>query len=225
MPGAGSLAYNEVSGALSRAASDTPPQRKAQDMAQFVSYYPDVIVQGAWMLALLGVLGEPAGMLAARAGLLGIQPDQWYPQQPFLDALREVCALAPAGLYDAGQRLGDRLTFPPEVHTVAAALLALEDRYQFHHRNDDRSHWRVTVEGRRALTCVSSTPYPSDVEYGIVGALVRRYHPAGLHCRVVHDLSEPTRKAGADSCTYRVRWGAQAAHEAKAQAGRTVVGG
>ena len=59
-------------------------------MAHFIAYYPDVIVQGAWILAYFNAFGDLIGPVAARAGLINVQPDEWYPQQPFLDVLKQV---------------------------------------------------------------------------------------------------------------------------------------
>ena len=90
-----------------------------------------------------------------------------------------------------------------------------------HHRNDDRSHWRVTVDSYSLITCVSSTPYPSDFERGVITAIVMRFRSIAGTCRIWHDKNEPSRKQGADSCTYRILWSEDQPREAEREAART----
>ncbi len=190
-------------------------------MAQFAAYYPDVIVQGAWILAYFNVFGDSMGPLAARAGLINVQPDEWYPQQPFLDALKLACGIDSPSLFHLGMRLGEMFHFDEDPRSVAAALTALENQYHTHHRNDDRSHWRVSVDSYNLITCVSSTPYPSDFERGVVTAMVLRFRSIAGTCRIWHDRKEPSRKDGADSCTYRILWSDEQPLEASREAARS----
>lgn len=195
--------------------------RETQVMAHFVAYYPDVIVQGAWILAYFSAFNDSIGPLAARVGLINVQPDEWYPQQPFLDALKLACGIDAPSLFQYGLRAGDRIRFDEEPHSVVAALSLLESRHQWHHRNDDRSHWRVTVDSYHLITCVSSTPYPSDFERGLMTALVMRFRSIAGTCRIWHDRNEPSRKDGADSCTYRILWSEEQPLEASREAARS----
>jgi hypothetical protein len=57
--------------------------------------------------------------------------------------------------------------------------------------------------GEREIISVCNTPYPCDLDRGILTAMARAYEP---NCRVAHDDSRPCRKRGADSCTYVVTW-------------------
>ncbi len=190
-------------------------------MAHFAAYYPDVIVQGAWILAYLDAFDGSLTTLTARTGLIHVQPDEWYPQQSFLDALKLACGVDTPSLFHYGLRAGDHVSFDEAPRSVVAALSMLEGRYQLHHRNDDRSHWRIHVDSYNLITCTSSTPYPSDFERGLLTALVMRFRSIAGTCRIWHDREQPSRKTGADSCTYRILWSEDQPREAAREAARS----
>ena len=51
-----------------------------------------------------------------------------------------------------------------------------------------------------------SNPYPCEFDFGIVEHTARMFAPKGVVTSVHHDDSQPCRKKGADSCTYRITW-------------------
>ena len=54
---------------------------------------------------------------------------------------------------------------------------------------------------------VCENPYPSDFDYGIIYRIVQKFRgPDSDELLVMLDDSKPTRKNGADSCTYLIRW-------------------
>ncbi len=57
------------------------------------------------------------------------------------------------------------------------------------------------------IRMVCNNPYPSDFDRGIIDSMAQKFKPAGTAIVIVKlDDSQPTRKKGADSCTYTVKW-------------------
>ena len=91
-------------------------------------------------------------------------------------------------------------------NSIQKALLMLDDAYHMNHRGGDIGHYHATVIGSRQIDIVAETPFPCDLDYGIVLGLARRFNPQKGNLMVFHDLRTPCRKKGAQSCKYHVSW-------------------
>jgi hypothetical protein len=96
--------------------------------------------------------------------------------------------------------------FPPGIDSIETALTALNEAYQMNHRGGDIGSYESEVVGPHHIKVVCRNPYPSDFDYGLLYGLVRRFRPAGVAFRVIVDEQAPSRKKGADSCTYHIYW-------------------
>lgn len=182
-------------------------------MAQFVAHHHTAEVSGSSMLPIIQSIGEIAAPVLHAHHLDHVQPDEWYPQQEFLDVFYDLSQgsyQATFNLVAVGMRIGDQAQFPPEVDSIEAILHTLDASY---HRNnrDQVGGWDVYATAPNEMICISSTPYPADLEYGMVYSLVRRFRPVGVNFTVYHEPDiegEPNRKNGGDRCMYRVVWDA-----------------
>lgn len=190
-------------------------------MAQYVAFNQRVEFIGQSALSILAAMGDYADIgqkILAQHGLKKVLPAEWYPQQPYLDAYRTMAgALGANTLFAIGKKIPEFALWPPDITTIEAGLAAIDVAYHMNHRLDGQQmfneatgvmiegigHYRIAAQGRRQITMVCNNPYPSDFDRGLVLGVARRWKPLA---EVIHDESQPSRKQGADSCTYIVKW-------------------
>jgi hypothetical protein len=138
-------------------------------------------------------------------GIADVDPDEWYPLQTALTALREFSQMA--NLVSMGQRIIDNAKFPlDQMTSIARALELIDQAYHMNHRNGEIGYYRAEAVGDRHIVIVAENPYPSDFDYGLLWAIATRFQPADADVVVELDLDQPTRREGADSCTYHITW-------------------
>ncbi|MEL6271380.1 MAG: hypothetical protein AAFR22_16350, partial [Chloroflexota bacterium] len=83
----------------------------------------------------------------------------------------------------------------------------LDAGYKHNHRGPDIGGFHVEWAGKRVIQIVCHTPYPSDLEYGILYRLLQKFHPldTGVYS-VLRVPDTPNRKLGDDTCTFSVSW-------------------
>ncbi|HLO68763.1 MAG TPA: hypothetical protein VK188_17185 [Holophaga sp.] len=180
-------------------------------MRTFEAASAAVEVNGETVLAVVAGMSfgtTRALRVLASHGIPEPRPGQWYRQQAWLDAFREIAAtLGPSTLFSIGQKIPENATFPPGIDGIHKALAAIDAAYRMNHRGGPIGSYRYQADGPRQALLVCDNPYPSDFDRGIIAAVAERYKPAGTRVRVELDPERPTRKTGGDSCTFRVSWG------------------
>ncbi len=177
-------------------------------MAQYKSYNPNAQVIGRSILPMIMGMGDRAKPYLERYGLANVEPDEWYSQQDFLSACRDV-ANGEGGTMDfvsIGMNIPAMVNFPPEIDSVRTILLSFNDAYHMNQRNDE-SGWEVTEVGPGHFVCVSSNPFPHDFDYGVIYGFVRRFRKPGERFTVEIDPTAPSRANGDDTSTYIVKLG------------------
>ncbi len=169
-----------------------------------------------WGASILGCLQglERAGLpmdqglaLLAQGGLTDLDPEGWYPQQPYLDMFRALEArFGEVALRVMAAQVPDTSKFPPGIRTLEQAMQSLDIAYQLNHRGGAIGHYACLPLGHRALELVCDNPYGCAFDQGILDALVADFAPAGSRPVVTHAPGTPCRRFGGDSCTYLVNW-------------------
>lgn len=175
-------------------------------MAQYVAFDESVEVNGQTILATLAGVGEAVRPILDKHGLGSLQPDQWYPQQAWLDVLRDIHEGNFLNLVGIGMKIPENAKFPPDIDSVESALRLLDTAYHMNHRNGEIGHYRYQPVGDHAIDVICDNPYPSDFDYGIIYGLVKRFRPTGSDFKVVRE-GAPCRKKGDERCIYHVTWG------------------
>lgn len=178
-------------------------------MAEYVAFDSNVEVLGAVLLTFFSSAGESIRPVAEKHGLVAVEPRGWYPQQFVLDLYREI-AHYPGGMFDLvsiGMGIPEQAAFPSGINSIESALLSLDVAYHMNHRGGDIGYYRATPVGPAHMLMECRNPYPSDFDYGVLYGLVRRFRSHGVPFTVQRDDSLPSRKHGADVCTYHVTWG------------------
>lgn len=154
-------------------------------MKTFESPSPDRMVGSLLMMGILGGLPQDKIVpLLEKYGLpTELRPDELYPLQPCLDLLREVSEGDMAGMADfvaIGMAIAAHAEFPPEVDDLCTALQALNVPYHMNMPDADESEgWRAEQLDEDYLVAENRSPFPSDLEYGVAYATVRRFCPPG----------------------------------------------
>lgn len=170
-------------------------------MAQYAAFNPEAKIIGQAILGFARALGERAQPILVRHGLVDIKPDQWYPQQAWLDALREFDQSDIFDLVAVGRQVAAMVPLPAEVNSVESVLMLIGKTYD--HNNQgcpgktvpekvDEQHIKVTVHD----------PFPHNMVYGVLYGFAARFEPRAI---VLYDESTPF---GSDSETfiYHVTW-------------------
>lgn len=193
-------------------------------MAQFVALNPRAEVNGQTVLSVangLGPLKDVGFRILADNGLADPKPDQWYSQQFWLNAFRQISDRIGTGtLFRIGKSIPDNAVFPPEIDNIHKALAAIDVAYHMNHRLDRKVlfdpvsgymgegighyHYRKLSDNQVEIKC--DNPYPCDFDRGIIEQMAFRFKPAGVMVRVSHDENGGCRKAGGNVCTYVVSW-------------------
>ncbi len=175
-------------------------------MAEFVCFDSNVEAVGQGIMVIVAALGDKALPTLAKYELDDLDPEGWYPQQPFLDAFRELSQQGFFNMVACGMKVPDVAAFPP-METVEEALSLVGQAYQMNHRGGDIGEYTLKEIGDRKAEMYCRNPYPSDFDYGIIYRLVQKYRPEDSKgFKVVRDEEVPNRKTGADACTYYIEW-------------------
>jgi hypothetical protein len=193
-------------------------------MAQYVAFNPDVEVNAATVLSFVESMDNGRDTRRAILEKHGIYPEpgQWYSQQAWLDAFREVEAnIGETNLFMIGKAIVDHAEFPA-MEDLEQALNAIDVAYHMNHRlhgeilyNPDTGVMREGIghydlrrfdPEERIAVMVCNNPYPSRFDEGIIAQVGRRFKPTFKNPHVERDDLAECRARGGESCTYVIQW-------------------
>lgn len=177
-------------------------------MSQFIAFAPNVEVNGTTILSITAGMGAIAHPILVAHGLDNVQRDQWYPQQAWLDAFREIAELpgSMSDLVSIGMEIPTNAIFPTEINSIEAALRSIDVAYHMNHRGGEIGYYHVEIVGDQQIDMICENPYPCEFDYGIIYSMSRRFCPQGSFARVLHEHHDPCRKRGDNACVYHVSW-------------------
>ena len=182
-------------------------------MAQYQAFSPGIKVNGNTVLSVVNSISagsETRKEILSNHGIVDPQGDEWYDQQAWLDAFREIGEeIGPNTLFNIGKSIPEHAAFPPEIDCLEKALSAIDIAYKMNHTKGDIGYYKLVSYDRenRKAVMECKNPYPSEFDRGIITTMLRRFKPADSYKQsVVLDESQPSRVDGADSCTYLVSW-------------------
>lgn len=191
-------------------------------MTQQVSFGPGVEIRGqsveSFLVATDLQTAVMSGILMKSGFPRRVVPTDWYSGQKWIDALWRIAAsIGENTLLAIGKRIPSSAAWPEEIRTIEAGLASIDVAYHMNHRIDGEllfdpatgvmkegiGHYHCQFTGSRRAVMVVSSPYPSEMDRGIIITIARKFQPAA---DVVLDESQPSRKRGGASCTYIVTW-------------------
>ncbi len=178
-------------------------------MVEFVAFHPMNETRGSAIAAAIEVMGYERLVNALyRHGLAHIQRDAWYPQQTELDLLREMQRENSVTMIAVGMALADSAMFPQTgVRTLLEALLRLNEAYQSSHRGQDVGSYGFQMQGERRGVLTCRTPYPADLEFGLLYRLAYTFRPPQTTKFHLHRLETvPDSEAEGNCSTFYLEW-------------------
>jgi hypothetical protein len=149
---------------------------------------------------------ETAYNALAANGIDDPSPDEWYPQQAWLNTFEAIAAeLEPHILDRLGEQIPDVADWPADPSTVASGLRAIDDAYRRNHRGGDIGFYRFESVDERTGTVICENPYPCEFDRGLIRAVAREYAPVESFVFVEED-GDRCRRDGDDACVYTVSW-------------------
>lgn len=183
-------------------------------MVQYEAFDTDVEVHGRTILA---VVDEALARFSdeyqnrARSALAenGVEhpaPDEWYPQQAWLNTFEVIAdELEPHLLDRLGEQIPDVVAWPTDISSVEEGLRSIDEAYQRNHRGGDIGWYRFEKTGTRSGEVTCKNPYPCYFDRGLVRAVAQRYAPVEAFV-FVEERGDQCRRKGDDTCTYSVSW-------------------
>ena len=179
-------------------------------MAEFQAFSPQVMVNGQTVLSVVNGMGafkETAAQILQRNGIANANPAQWYPQQAWLNAFREIAkTIGASTLRQIGMSIPRSAKFPPGIDSIEKALESIDGAYHLNHRGGEIGHYAFAKTGSSQGVVTCKNPYPCDFDRGIIEAMATQFKKPGSIVRVQHDPAKPCRSKQGDSCTYLISW-------------------
>jgi len=149
---------------------------------------------------------EEALAALAEEGITDPEPDEWYPQQAWLNAFESIAAeLQPHVLDRLGEQLPVVADWPNDFETVPAGLESIDEAYQRNHRGGEIGSYRFEQVEERAGEVTCHNPYPCPFDRGLIRGVARQY--ASVDSFVfIEETGSSCRRNGDDTCTYTVYW-------------------
>lgn len=183
-------------------------------MAQFEAFDDSVEIHGRAVVTVLDEVlpkfsdhyRETALSVLATEGIPDPSPDEWYPQQSWLNALAAVAdELEPHLLDRLGEQVHKVPGFAQDARSVSEGLRSIDRAYEQNHRGGEIGHYRFDPTGDRQGEVECRTPYPCVFDRGIVRGAAKQYAPLDAFV-FVEERGDTCRRRGDDACTYTVNW-------------------
>ncbi|NDJ55044.1 MAG: hypothetical protein GYB68_18395 [Chloroflexi bacterium] len=148
-------------------------------MTKFIASHPGVLVRQPIAQAIIDLLPLHCKPLIGSLGLSPANHPGWMHQQDLLNLLRQVESRRegnPFGMVSIGLRLARVVTDRLSADRSEDVLRHLKTFYQRAHRFESPMiGWTYQEHAPGLLRMTSNTPYPSDLEYGLLYGLLQHY--------------------------------------------------
>jgi hypothetical protein len=177
-------------------------------MSEYVAFDPHVEVKAVAAQPVIDLVGPDMIPILQQNHIDSHTQDEWILLQDWLNALKDLEQLGALDLVTIGMGVPDNAIFPPEIQGVEMALRTIDMAYQMNHRGGDIGEYTYESTGSNSGIMVCRNPYPSDFDFGLLHGIIRKFRPSTARDRIVVQLdpTQPTRKQGADSCTFLLSW-------------------
>lgn len=176
----------------------------------YVSFAPETEIIGRSVLILFNkefpFINPSVKELMIKYGLYDIKEDQWYPEQPVFDALKEIAEHHG----DPALELIGFLTLS-EIHSLPvtdleADFLYFDTGYQLTHRNGLLGYYELIAFNEKEKTAImeSYTPYPPALNKGFLKAIVRKHVSPETNVEIV--ATSATNEEGETIDQFHISW-------------------
>jgi len=175
---------------------------------EYQAFDPNVEIIGAAVKSFMNSLvGGDVISILKKYEIYPLEEDKWYNQQTVLNVYKKVAEKNYMNLVAIGMKIPDQAVWPPDLTDIHAALTSIGVAYSMNHRGGEIGEYLYEKTGECSGVMVCRNPYPSDFDYGLIYRVIQKFRGATSNTLLVKlDDSKPTRKNGADSCTYQLSW-------------------
>ncbi|MBN2135729.1 MAG: hypothetical protein JW737_08375 [Acidobacteria bacterium] len=166
---------------------------------EFKAFSENVQVIGEVIASFVNAFGQKdlAQKILAKHGIENIQNGQWYSQQNYFNAMKELEQII-GGLMLT--KIGTKIVESAKLQG-AGNIFDFFDKigvsYNMNHRGDTLSYYKVIEKGDNYLIIETNNPYPDSFDRGLYEGFAKQFHP---HAAV------STVKKENDLRQYRVKW-------------------
>lgn len=182
-------------------------------MSRYELFHPDAEILGQVILDFKQAIGSGHFQHYFESrGLVNLQPDVWYPAQPWVDVLNDIAALGSGkAMFDfvsIGIRQLELAVMPPEMDSIPLqdALCSIEEAYRLNYRGTDVGSIQAEAVDQGHIRLIVRSFEPDDLWYGNLHGFMRRFAPPGLKYRVYYDPALPRREQGGAATVLHVVW-------------------
>lgn len=171
----------------------------------------DAEVAGKYITALLDDAKTVSPMFERKAreyleenNIENPNPDDWYPMDSFVEVLQRLDDdVGSVTVKKAGREMAKNGTYPDDVDTVDAGLIALSDSHQLAHRNATKAEYgsyevAQTSPNTIRVSCPTQYPYPASLARGVVNGVTEIYNPLASVTEIEEQSTE--------KCAFEIRW-------------------
>lgn len=185
------------------------PWERLAYMAQYQAFDENVEVNGRTVLSVVdGVSAAFEGSaleILAENGIVDPDPNEWYPQQAWLDAFAEIDAsIGETTLEQIGKSIPDNAEWPEEADSVVDGLNTINRAYQANHRGGTIGYYDATPVDETTVHVECQNPYPCAFDTGIIASVADEFVERGFPS--VREVGDECRADGGDTCQYEVSW-------------------
>lgn len=171
-------------------------------MTQFEALDDGVEVNGQTVMAFIeGVpdtFEERTASILANHGIEDPEPDEWYPQQAWLDAFEEIATnIGSSTLGNIGKAIPNNAEWPPGVEDVDEGIESIDEAYHMNHRGGEIGSYESEVIDDSTVRVRCTNPYPCDFDKGIVEATAKEFASGYVS---VTEVGDECREDAGDVC-------------------------
>jgi len=180
-------------------------------MSEYYAFGPDAEVLGQAMLAFVNsTQSDTIHPLLDYHNLTDVQPDDWYPQQVWLDVFSDLSNSGNA-MFDfvsVGMQIVHTANFSENVRAlpfgdIIMELVAIMNGFN---RGEDAGYITCKQIGLNHVRIVACVPYPDDFLYGVFYGAAQEFLPTSSNFAVQYDGTEPCRERGGEATVIHIIW-------------------
>lgn len=161
---------------------------------QITGYDPNLEVNGAYLLGVIGSLNEDdVRPFRERHNLTTIDPNRWYPVKQVVNFYEDI-ANAPGGTFNlvaVGMNVSLQMEYPPHVKTLDDVLAIAQQMHYNAWRGGHPGDLEIElIDAHHARFTFRNLPLPADLVYGLCFGMLKRFSPPGTHFKVACDIQE-----------------------------------
>lgn len=178
----------------------------AQEDAPPAGVHPDATVNAAVVRALLAAMGPFRGRgetILRACGIGEVDEEEWVPLHAYVRAVRTIRErMGPNTVFQIGRQIARHVQLPGGTPGFEKVLALVGISFDMNHRGVPQGAVTFQLENPRTATLVSASPYPCELDRGVISGFFQLLPDAPATVEAVRD--EPCKSRGGRTCTFRV---------------------